>query len=158
MISKGSALSRPGRHGKHRGGQTMLELVAATTIISVALVPALKMTRKNVNNMNALENAEACVALCVSKLESELAYTAATWDLADRDGDFTAQGQSDMRFSVVKSDAVADGGAADSLATIDVTVWHDENANLSIDSGEQQTRLATKLAKVLSYEYESTIH
>lgn len=153
-----SARNRQIRDPRHRRGQTMLELVAATTIISVALVPALKMTRKSVSNMNSLENAEDCVALCVSKLESELAFTASTWNLANRAGDFTDQGQPNMRFSVAKSDAASEGGIVNSLATINVTVWYDENLNRTLDDGEQQTRLSTKLAKVLSYEYESTIH
>jgi hypothetical protein len=141
-----------------RQGQTMLELVAATTIIAVALVPALKLTRSGVMNIAKLERGELSVALCVSKLEEELARTAATWDLTARQGDFASIGHPELRFTTSKSDALADGGAPDSLAVIDVIVWHDEDGGADLDTNETRVRFATKIAKVISYEYESTIH
>ena len=147
------------RRWRHRRlGQTLLELVAATTIIAIALVPALKLTRTGVMNMAMLERSELAVSLCVSKLEEELARTAAGWDLASRNGSFASIGRPDLRFMVTKSDAIASGGSPGSLAAIEVVVWHDEDGGADLDAGETRVRYATKIAKVISYEYESTVH
>ena len=141
-----------------RSGQTLLELVAATTIIAIALVPALKLTRSGVMNIATLERNELAVSLCVSKLEEELARTAAGWDLTPRSGNFASIGRPELLFMVRKSDAVADGGTPGSLTVVDVIVWHDEDSGGDLDPDETQVRYATKIAKVISYEYESTIH
>ena len=144
--------------GSRRRGQTMLELVAATTIITIALVPALRLTRDSITRSEELEAAEMRLALCTSKLEEEMAKTAATWDLATQAGDFAELGRSDLRFMTVKSDAIASGGIPDALTTIEVTVWLDTDAGNDLDPSEPQTKLATKMAKLISYEYEATIH
>lgn len=141
-----------------RTGQSMLELVAATTIIAITLVPALRLTRDGIVKMEQLERSEVRVALCSSKLEEELARTAASWNLTDVTGDFASEGRSELLFRVTKSDAVADGGSPDSLAVIQVTVWHDEDGGGDLDGDESRTLVATKLAKIISYEYEATIH
>lgn len=142
---------------RHRFGQTMLELIAATTIISIALVPALKLMRGSLLNLEHLERNEQIVALCTGKLESELAITASQWDLSDSTGAIGAQFP-DVRFRIAKSDSVSDGGIPSELAVIDVVVWFDTDGGNDLDSGEPSARLSTKLAKVISYEYESTIH
>lgn len=136
----------------------MLELVAATTIIAIALLPALKLTRSSLADMEQLERNELSVSLCVSALEEELALTAATWNMATKTGDFAAIGRSELRYVINKSDAIADGGQPGSLAVIDVIVWHDADDGNDLDATEPQTRFSTKLAKVISYEYEATIH
>ena len=141
-----------------RKGQTMLELIAATTIITIALVPALRLTRDSIARSDDLKNAELRLALCTSKLEGELARTAATWDLTSTVGDFADMGHSQLRFVATKSDAIADGGIPNALATITVTVWHDQDAGDDLDPDEPRTKLLTKMAKLISYEYESTIH
>ena len=131
----------------------MLELIVATTIISIALVPALKLTRSSVLNIEVLERSELTVSLATSKLEEELARTAANWDLSARSGNFAAIGRPELLFQSKKSDMIDDGGVPGSLAVIDVIVWHDVNGSGGFDSNEPQTRLMTKIAKVVSYEY-----
>lgn len=131
----------------------MLELVAATTIISIALTPALRLTRSSLMNIETLERSELTVSLCVSKLEEEMARTAFTWELVGSTGDFSSVGQPNLHFTTSISDAAATGGIPDRLAVIEVVVWNDSDEGGDLDSEEQQTRLSTKLAKVLSYEY-----
>ncbi len=135
----------------------MLELVAATTIISIALVPALKLMRGNLMNLDNLERNEQLVTLCASVLEKELAITAATWSLDSRSGSIGGA-TPQIRYAITKSDSVSDGGRPGELAIVDVTVWHDSDGGNDLDSGEPRTRFSTKLAKVISYEYEATIH
>ena len=137
-----------------RSGQTMLELIAATIVISIALVPALRLTRARIANTEDLERAETRLALCTSKLEEELAYTAANWELNSHRGNFASDGQAGVWFQVSKSDAISAGGRPGELATIDVTVWHDQDADATLDADEQRVRLATKIAKLVAYQSE----
>ncbi|GAB5405532.1 MAG: hypothetical protein Aurels2KO_37630 [Aureliella sp.] len=135
----------------------MLELIAATTIISVALVPALSLMRGSLLNLEHLERNEQLVTLCTSKLETELALTEGTWDLSNTQGAIGGRFP-DLLFRVSKSDATSEGGIPGELATIDVVVWYDADGGGDLDSGEPRARLSTKLAKVISYEYEATVH
>ncbi len=141
-----------------RSGQTMLELLAATAIMSAALVPALKFTGRCVTNLDAIEKSELCLALCTSTMEAELASTSSTWDLADSRGDFASEGHPNVLVTVTKSDASEDGGRPNALAVISVVVWHDKDGNGNLDTGEPKSQLATKIAKVISYEHESTLN
>ncbi len=145
-------------HRPPRSGQTMLELVAATTIIAIALVPALRLTRDGLANLDRIERYEQAATLCASLLEEEMARTAAYWDLSARTGDFRALGFRDLQFSVFKSDRNADGGVPGALAVIRVTVWYDADGGGDLDSDETRTEFTTKMARVLSYEYEATLH
>ncbi len=142
-------------HGAHRRrrGQTMLELVAATTIISLALTPALRLTRSSLMNIDTLEKSELSVSLCVSKLEEQMALTAATWDLTGSAGDYSSIGHPELRFISTISDAESAGGNPGRLAVLDVVVWNDQDGGNDLDADEQRTRMVTKLARVLSYEY-----
>ena len=140
---------------KRRIGQTMLELVAATTIMGIALVPALRLTRDRLLRTQELERAEMRLTLCVSKLEEEMARTAAGWDLTARSGAMTTPGHAGLRFNVSKSDSLAVGGIPNALAVIDVTVWHDQDGETDMDANEHTVRLATKVARLLSYESEA---
>ena len=139
-------------------GQTLLELLAATTIISIALLPALRLTRQSSMEMERLELAEMRVAFCTSKLEEAMAQTAATWDLTDQSGNFSNVGHDDLWFSIEKSDNTVDGGVPGRLATIQVTVWHDTDGGGDLDADEPRNQLATKLARIISYGHEATIH
>ncbi len=136
----------------NRTGQTMLELIAATVIISVALVPAMKVTRKCIFSTAELEQAEARLTLCTGKLEEQLAATVATWDLTSLSGTLTAPGGAEVHYTVTKSDSIAAGGIPDALAAIEVVVWDDVDGDRVLGSGEHSVKLATKVAKLVSYE------
>ncbi|MCA9195104.1 MAG: hypothetical protein KDB03_25205 [Planctomycetales bacterium] len=141
-----------------RLGHTLLELVAASTIISLALIPALKMTRSSLELTESIEHKELAVVLCVSKLEEELALTSANWVAVGSTGTFTSLGHPEMCFSVAKSDSETVGGITGSLMVIQVTVWFDQDRGQDMDSSEPSVQYSTKLAKVLSSEYEATVH
>ncbi len=142
---------------RSRVGQTMLELIAATTIISIALVPALSLMRGSLLNLEHLERNEQLVTLCTSMLETELALTEGSWDLSNKQGVIGGRFP-DLLYRVSKSDAPSEGGIPGELATIEVVVWYDADGGSDLDSGEPRARLSTKLAKVISYEYEATVH
>lgn len=139
-------------------GQTMLELVAATIIISTALVPALRLTRDGVSQLDRLEQSERCHLLCVSKLEETLALTASSWSMSNLSGNFGSAGWPSHRFTVTRTDSAGSGGIPNSLSVVQVIVWSDSNGNGSLDSDEVQCSLTSKLAKLQSYDYEANLH
>ena len=142
---------------KSRAGQSLLEVVAAATIIAAALTPALRMMRDSLEVSRGLEEADLMSTLCVDKLEEQMNTVAATWDKTTASGDYTAlEGRSYLKFRVTKSDAVADGGIADRLMAITAVVWNDANGNGSPEAGEKKVMFATKVSNLVSYrDYEA---
>ncbi|MAD80748.1 MAG: hypothetical protein CMJ50_07890 [Planctomycetaceae bacterium] len=139
----------------HRRGQTLLELVAATTILTIALVPALKMMRAAIRVGSTTETANLMTTFCASKLEEQLMNTAAVWNPSTVSGDFSAEGYANLRFQVIMSDAVVDGGIVNELMAISSTVWNDLNADGDLDAGEPNVIFASKQASNVSYQQEA---
>lgn len=142
---------------KRRRGQSLLEVVAASTIIATALVPALRMMRDSLEVSRGVEEADLMATLCVDKLEDHMNKVAATWDKTTVSGDYTAlEGRSYLKYQVTKTDSVADGGIADRLMAVTAVVWNDANGNGSLETGEKKALFATKVSKFVSYNnYEA---
>ena len=142
---------------KSRRGQSLLEVIAASTIIATALVPALRMMRDSLEVSRSVEEADLMSTLCVDKLEEHLNKTAANWDKTTASGDFSAlEGRSYLKFRVTKSDAVPDGGIGDRLMAITAVICNDANGNGSLDGSEKKVTFATKVSKFVSYNnYEA---
>ena len=140
----------------HRRGQTLLELVAATTILTIALVPALRMMRDAIRVGRQTETSNLMTTFCTSKLEEQLMRTAAVWNPSTVSGDFSAEGYANLRYQVIMSDALADGGIANQLMAIASTVWNDLNADGDWDAGEPRVVLASKQARNVSYQQEAS--
>ena len=145
-------------HSKRpRRGQSLLEVIAASTIIATALVPALRMMRDSLEVSRGVEEADLMSTLCVDKLEEHLNKVAGTWDKTTASGNYAAlEGRSYLKFQVTKSDAVVDGGITDRLMAITAVVWNDANGNGSLDTNEKKVTFATKVSKFVSYNnYEA---
>jgi hypothetical protein len=140
---------------RRRNGQTLLELVGATTIIALTLVPALRMMRDSLRIGRQTERANLMATFAASKLEEHLLKTAGTWTVSTVTGDFSADGYSTLRFQVVRTDSAAAGGISGQLMSITATVWDDTDNDSVLDTGELRSVFASKLAKNTSYEYEA---
>lgn len=132
-----------------RSGQTLLELVGATTVIAIALVPALRIMRDCIRLGRNSEMANLMSTLSASKLEEHLISTAANWSATTDAGSFT--GYPTLRYRVVKSDE----GLGSGLMNITSSVWEDSNSNQTWDAGELGTSFATKLARNAAYQLEA---
>src|SRR3954465_5400660 len=110
-----------------RRGNTLIELVAATTVLGIALVPALRIMRDALAVEEDIEYATAMSTLCASQLEQSLAKTAGAWNTTAESGSYSSIGYSRLRYSVTKSDAPPSGGLTDQLVAITATVWDDAN-------------------------------
>lgn len=138
-----------------RGGQTLLELVAATSIIAIALVPALRIIRDTIQVGRETEVANLLATFSASKLEEHLILTAASWTTSTSSGTFDAYGYPQVRFRVVRSDATADGGIPGDLMSITSTVWEDRDGDANWDGGEPRSIFASKLARNTAYVHEA---
>jgi hypothetical protein len=134
-----------------RRGQTLLELLAALTLLAATVTPALRILRDALEQTRRIETLELLTTLCVSKLEEHLAIACAAWSAGAAVGDFSAEGYSQVRFSVASSDQAGSGGIPDRLMSVTATVWEDQNNNAALDAGEPSVVLASKVAKLEGY-------
>jgi type II secretory pathway pseudopilin PulG len=145
-------------------GQTLLELVAATTIITITLVPALRMMRDSLRLGRETETSNLLATLASSQLEQYLLLSAGqwgsvptggNWNTTTNSGSFTAQGYPNLKFTVVRTDS-APAGVPARLLSITATVWNDSDSDNVWDSGESRSVFASKLARNVAYSNEAT--
>jgi type II secretory pathway component PulJ len=134
-----------------RRGHTLVELLAATTLLAVALTPALRIMRDSLEQDRRIETLELLTTFCADKLEEHMAQTAASWSVATTTGNFASDGCAQIRFSVACTDDPAAGGITDRLMALTATVWEDANSNATLDSGELSVVFRTKVAKLEGY-------
>jgi hypothetical protein len=136
-------------------GQTLLELVGATTSSAMTLVPTRRMMRDALRVARDTEQSNQVVALAVSKLEEHLVLTAGTWSAGTITGDFSAEGMANVKFRVTRSESTIDGGIPGDLMAISATVWNDRDGDDQWDAGEPRSIFASKLARIAAYEQEA---
>jgi len=137
--------------GAIRRAYSMIEVVMAASICITALVPALAVLRDGMALGDIIDTRHLLLTYGVSKMEEQLAIIGATWPTGTITGNFASDGQSSIRYSVTRSDAVVDGGVVGKLMVVTVTTYYDANGNSAMDSTEARTILTTKIAKLTSY-------
>ncbi|QDT15828.1 type IV pilus modification PilV family protein [Alienimonas californiensis] len=140
---------------RRRSGTTLLEVVAASIVLAIALAPALRMTREAVQAADRLDRQERCLTVASDLVELGMARTAADWD--GRVGIATVlpiavPGYPGMKALELTSDSAAYGGVPGRLATVGAFVWYDEDGDSVVDSTEPQVLLASAVARMASYE------
>ncbi len=135
-----------------RRGYSLLEVMLASSICAVALVPALAILRDGISATEAIDKRHMVLLYAVEKMEEQLAVVAANWTTAAASGDFASEGHPDIRYSVTRSDSAANGGIPNQLMNISVTAYDDVDGDDALDSGEPRTVLTTKVSKLATYE------
>ncbi len=156
VIERNSA-ARTSKHSMGclvRSGQTLMELIVASGIILIALVPALRLTREGMKISRDIETSSLLATLCASKLEEHLALSAAVWAPATVVGNFAPM-YPRLLFQVVRTDSPIGGGIPNALLAITATVWQDTNGDNAWSAGEPRVQFSSKLSKTVSYEYEA---
>jgi len=139
---------------RRQGGHTLLEVAIAGALISIVLVPALALIRDGLGTSRQLQTREIVTSFCTDKLEEYLARASVEWTNGTSTGDFTADGHSEIRFSVTCSDDAGDGGITDQLMAVTATVWDDTDGDDALDADELTVVLAGKIAMMPSYQPE----
>ena len=134
-----------------RRAYSLLEVVLASTICASCLVPALAVLRDGIALGDIIDTRHLLLTYGVSKMEEQLAIVGATWATGTANGDFAADGQPNIRFSVTRSDSAVSGGITNQLMNVSVTTYSDDNGNDAMDTSEMRSTFTTKVAKCVSY-------
>lgn len=140
-----------------RRGTTLLELVAASTVIAVALVPALRIMRDSLRVSRQLEVREAMATIAMSVLEQEAARVSGQWNMqmtTHRNPGRNSGYPSILAVSTT-TDSIKSGGIPGSLVVVDVTAFEDSNSSGTFDANEPSIKFSTKIAGLTSYRYEA---
>ena len=146
-----------------RSGQTLLELIGATTIIAIALVPALRIMRDAMRVGRQTETSNLMATLAAGRLEEFLLLSASEWGAIPQGnpwtstttaGDYAADGYPNLRFAVVRTDNPPEG-ISSRLLSITATVWNDLDNDNTWDAGEPRSVFASKLARNVAYSNEA---
>lgn len=135
-------------------GFSLLEMVAASALVALALVPALSLMRDAMANSREMGTRSLLANYAVRILEEQTALAVANWVNETVVGNFSADGYANIRYTLTKSDAAGSGGLVGRLMHIQVTVFDDEDGDLSPDVDETQVSFRNKVAKLVTYENE----
>lgn len=128
-------------------GFTFVELIAATAILAICIVPATKYLADSMTLRRHLEEERVLVMLAIQTVEEQMAVINGGFTTTQESGTFASQGLPEIAYEVVRSDGSAGGGIPDLLMAISVRVWSDENGNLVHESNEAVVELHTKMAR-----------
>ena len=140
--------------GRSCGGFSLLEMAFATTLLAGTLVPALAVVRDAMAISRETATRSLLANYAVQKLEENASEAIDSWNETTVTEDFTAEGRADIVCTATTSDDPSDGGIADQLMAIEVTVFEDLDSDQALDSGEISVAMRTKVAKLNSYENE----
>ena len=145
-------LRRPSR--TPRRGFSLLEMIAATALTAGTLAPALAVMRDAMAVSREGVKRNLLANYAVKVLEEQSAAVMQNWTNATSSGNFSADGNSTLKWIAVKSDAPASGGLTNRLMHIQVSTYEDVNGNSAADATELKVNFRTKVAKLASYENE----
>ena len=130
-------------------------MLAASTVLAIALAPALRITRTALLTADRLDRQERCLTVANDRIEFLMARTVADWDALVGSGGGGAAGvpgYPGLRTAETVSDAAAAGGVPGRLTAIGVTAWYDDDGDGALDAGEPHVRLNVLVARLTAYE------
>jgi hypothetical protein len=135
-----------------RRAYSLLEVGLAASLCATAIVPALALMRDGMTNLTKIDTDHLLLLYGVQKMEEQQAICARSWTTGSTSGNFSADGNSNIRYSVTRSDAAASGGVTNRLMAISVTTFYAANGNSTMDTGESRLTFSTKVAKLATYQ------
>ena len=148
--------TRPAPRARRRSGLTLLEVLAASVVIALALAPALRVTRTALLTADRTDRQERCLTVANDRVEYLMARAAADWDAAVTNAVAAAPvavpGYPGMRAYELTTDAAAFDGIPGRLASLGALAWYDEDGDGTPDAAEPQALLSTQVARLTAYE------
>lgn len=135
-----------------RKAYSLLEVVIATLLLGLAIIPAMKFMSSAIHSGYELETWNQMNLMAVSKLEEQLSIAANDFVTGSQSGTFTEPGLTGMRYQASRSTAAGDGGIDGRLMVVQVTVWSDEDGDAALDASERKVTYATKVASMSIYQ------
>ncbi|HUT29882.1 MAG TPA: hypothetical protein VMX13_08830 [Sedimentisphaerales bacterium] len=130
---------RQGRTRQKLSGFTLTEVVIASTLLILAMVPILRALTGAIASGTIVERRTQSLVLAQGKLDDIRARS-----IYNYDQDFS---QSSLSLGGGYLCDVADSIQSSDLRRISVSVGHDKNGNTSLETGEIEVRLSTLLAR-----------
>ncbi len=128
---------------------TFVELVAAIAILGICIVPATQYLTDSMTLRRRLEQDRFLVTLAIQTIEEQMAVINGGFTTTQQTGTFAGQGLPDIAYTILRTDASAQGGIPGLLMAITVRVWSDEDSDLVLDVNEATVELHTKMARSL---------
>jgi hypothetical protein len=137
---------------RSRRAYSLLEVALASSLCATAIVPALALLRDGMTNLTKIDIDHMLLLYGVQKMEEQQAICARSWTTGSTSGNFSADGNSSVRYSVTRSDSAGNGGITNRLMYISVTTYYDTNGNSAMDTGESRLTFSTKVSKLATYQ------
>ncbi len=128
-----------------RRGSALLDVIAASILTALVLVPSINIMRRSMDISNRLLVRQEMATQCSSLLEQQMADASVTFQPLKLEGSKPVDTET-LGYRIVRSDQKEFGGIPKQLMGISVTVWHDKNRNRRIDQQESRCELYTKVA------------
>ncbi len=124
---------------RHAAGLTLAEVVVASSLLIMAMVPIIKgLTNAHLNSI-IIEHRTHSLILAQAKMDEIKARSIYNYDSSFTESDTSLDGPYLCN--------VTDNSAGANLRTITVSVGYDLDANGSLSSGETRVTLSTQLAR-----------
>jgi hypothetical protein len=137
---------------RSRCAYSLLEVGLAASLCATAIVPALALLRDGMSNLSKIDTDHLLLLYGVQKMEEQQAICARSWTTGSTTGNFAADGNANIRYSVTRSDSAGSGGITNRLMYISVTTYYDANGNSAMDAGESRLTFTTKVSKLATYQ------
>lgn len=134
--------TQPGK----RNGSALLDIIAASIVTGLVLVPSLNIMRRSMNVNDRIAIRQEMATACSSLLERQMADAALTFRSLKMEGKTSVDTQT-LGYRIIRSDHSDYGGIPKQLMGISVTVWHDANQNRRMDTQESRYELYSKVTR-----------
>jgi len=135
-----------------RKAYSLLEVVIASFLLALAIIPAMNFMRTSLRTSYELERWNQLNIVAIAQLEEQVALAADDFTDADGYGTASEPGFMGIRYYYQSSTSTGSGGFSDRLMAVTVLAWDDENGNGGIDAEEPQALMGTKVAKMAVYQ------
>ncbi len=131
----------------NRRSFTFVELIAATAVLAITIVPATKYLADSMTLRRRLERDRVMVILAIQTIEQQMAVINGGFTTTDEKGTFASQGSPTLAYRVRRRDASNRGGIPGLLMVIEVEMWEVTDGVLHRDPYESRFKLYTKMAR-----------
>ena len=130
-----------------RRGFSFVELIAATAVLAIVIVPATELLANSMVLRREMERNRTMVLLAIRTVEEQMSVINAGFTAGQQSGTFASLGLPKIAYQVTRTDQASAGGIPDTLMAITVKVWSDDDADVVQDANETVVELHTLMAR-----------
>ena len=135
------------RKEQQRRGFSFVELIAATAVLAIVIVPATQLLAESMTQRREMERRRNMTLLAIRTIEEQMSVVNAGFTPTQQSGTFATLGLAQIAYQITRTDSASAGGIPDLLMSITVKVWFDEDGDVTPDSSETLVELRTLMAR-----------